>query len=143
MDPFEQELQRIIAPIDPDASYVGRACYVRLGSVTRAKIELVSGNISNQYDQLQVRILNRTDGEVDTLTIRFLDVWGKQKTTNPNFKSGVDPHIWEHDPKADWYVWQPSQVDYRKLTDEISRYLELFQEPEQAQKDGPMWSQTM
>ena len=143
MDPFEQEMRRIIAPIDPDASYVGRACYVRLGSAIRAKVEMISGKVSNEYDRLRLRILNRTDGEVDTLTVRFLDVWGRQKTANPNFRSGVDPYIWEHDQKAEWYVWKPSQADYRKLTDEISRYLELFQEPEQTQKDGPMWSQSM
>lgn len=37
----------------PDAAYVGRACYVRLSDMNRAKIQFVTGIVSNQYNALR------------------------------------------------------------------------------------------
>ena len=42
MNFFEQELHKIVAPKYPDATYVGRACYVRLDELNRAKIQFVT-----------------------------------------------------------------------------------------------------
>lgn len=44
MNFFEQELHKIVAPKYPDATYVGRACYVRLDELNRAKIQFVTGS---------------------------------------------------------------------------------------------------
>ena len=40
---YEQELQKIVGERYPDATYVGRTCYVQLGDMNRAKIEFVKG----------------------------------------------------------------------------------------------------
>lgn len=37
---YEQELRKIVGERYPDATYVGRACYVRLSDMNRAKINL-------------------------------------------------------------------------------------------------------
>ena len=71
---YEQELRKIIGERYPDAAYVGRACYVRLSDMNRAKIQFVTGIVSNQYNALQMTILNRSEGQVDTLRLRFSDL---------------------------------------------------------------------
>ena len=39
---YEQELRKIVGERYPDATYVGRACYVRLDEMNRAKIQFVT-----------------------------------------------------------------------------------------------------
>ena len=89
MNFFEQELHKIVAPKYPDATYVGRACYVRLDELNRAKIQFVTGIVANQYHALRISILNRNEGQVDALLLNLSDILGKKQTSNPNFKSGA------------------------------------------------------
>ena len=105
MNFFEQELHKIVAPKYPDATYVGRACYVRLDELNRAKIQFVTGIVANQYHALRVSILNRNEGQVDVLLLNLSDILGKKQTGNPNFRNGINPYIWDDYGKADWYVY--------------------------------------
>ena len=93
---FEEELKKIMAEsaILKDQRYVGRICYGTIGEDLRARIEFVTLGISNQYAGLKASIFNRKEGVVDSVLLRFMDVWGKQKVGNPNFREGVEPHIW-------------------------------------------------
>lgn len=141
MNFFEQELHRIVATKYPDATYVGRACYVRLNELNRAKIQFVTGIVANQYHALRISILNRNEGQVDALLLNLSDILGKKQTNNPNFKNGITPYIWDDYGKADWYVYHPNSRDYRQLTEAVSDYLEVFQE--QTQTADPQWQQTM
>ena len=86
---YEQELRKIVGAQHPDATYVGRACYVRLNDMNRAKIQFVTGMIASQYNALQLTILNRSEGQVDTLRLRFSDLLGIKMTSHPNFRNGV------------------------------------------------------
>ena len=138
---FEQELRKIVSPNYPDATYVGRACYVRLSERNRAKIQFISTHIASQYDALRLTILNRDEGAVDNLVLRFSDLLGKKHTSNPNFRDGVIPHLWDDCGKVAWYVYQPSSRDYQELSDAVGSYLEVFQE--QVQMERPGWEQTM
>lgn len=138
---FEQELRKIIGDVYPDATFVGRACYVRLSDMNRAKIQFVTTGIASHYDALRLTILNRHEGEVDNLLLRFTDLLGKKQVSNPNFQNGVMPHIWDDYGKASWYVYHPNSRDYQTLTDAVSDYLEVFQE--QAQTADQQWQQTM
>lgn len=141
MTAFEQELRKIVSPRYPDATYVGRACYVRLSEMNRAKIQFISTHIASQYDALRLTILNRDEGAVDNLVLRFSDLFGKKHTSNPNFRDGVIPHLWDDCGKVAWYVYQPSSRDYQELSDAVGSYLEVFQE--QVQMERPGWEQTM
>ena len=138
---YEQELRKIIGEQYPDATYVGRACYVRLGEMNRAKIQFVTGMIGSQYNALQITILNRSEGQVDTLRLRFNDLLGVKMTANPNFRSGVEPHIWDDSGKVGWYVYHPTRQDYETLSNAVSDYLEVFQD--MSQSTDQQWSQTM
>ena len=141
MTAFEQELRKIVSPRYPDATYVGRACYVRMSEMNRAKIQFISTHIASQYDALRLTILNRDEGAVDNLVLRFSDLLGKKHTSNPNFRDGVIPHLWDDCGKVAWYVYQPSSRDYQELSDAVGSYLEVFQE--QVQMERPGWEQTM
>lgn len=141
MTAFEQELRKIVSPRYPDATYVGRACYVRLSEMNRAKIQFISTHIASQYDALRLTILNRDEGTVDNLVLRFSDLLGKKHTSNPNFRDGVIPHLWDDCGKVAWYVYQPSSRDYQELSDAVESYLEIFQE--QVQMERPGLEQTM
>ena len=114
---------------------------MRLDELNRAKIQFVTGIVANQYHALRVSILNRNEGQVDALLLNLSDILGKKHTSNPNFKSGITPYIWDDYGKADWYVYHPNSQDYQQLTDAVSDYLEVFQE--QAQTADPQWQQTM
>lgn len=133
---YEQELRKIVEPINREATYVGRACYIKLGEQTRAKLNFITGHISYQYDALLMTILNPTEGKVDTLALRFEDVIGKKMVSNPNFSDGVIPHFWENSGKVSWYVYHPTAADYSRITEAANAYLEVFADPEMHHTEG-------
>ena len=138
---FEQELRKIVGDVYPDATFVGRACYVRLSDMNRAKIQFTTCGTADHYEALQMTILNRSDGQVDTLRLRFKDVLGTKQVNNPNFRNGVSPHAWTYNGKTEWYAYNPNSRDYQMLTDAVSDYLDVFQE--QNQTADHQWQQTM
>ena len=138
---FEQELRKIVGDVYPDATFVGRACYVRLSDMNRAKIQFTTCGTADHYEALQMTILNRSDGRVDTLRLRFKDVLGTKQVNNPNFRNGVSPHAWTYNGKTEWYAYHHNCRDYQVLTDAVSDYLDVFQE--QNQTADQQWQQTM
>ena len=70
------------------------------------------------------------------VVIAVLYVWGLKKTTNPNFRDGVNPHIWSDGKEIGWYVYQPEKEDYKVLSEAVKTYLQVFQEPEEAMQMG-------
>ena len=127
---YERELRKIIGGKYPDATYVGRACYVRLSDTNRAKIQFVTGIVADQYNAIRVTILNCSEGQVDVLLLHFSDLFGVKHTSNPNFRNGINPHIWDCDGRVDWYVYYPNQHDYEVLSDAVSNYLDVFKDKE-------------
>lgn len=138
---FERELRKIVGPRHPDATYVGRACYVRLSEMNRAKLQFISTHIASHYDAMRLTVLNQQEGDVDNLVLRFSDLLGKKMVGNPNFRDGIMPYIWDDHGKADWYVYHPTSRDYQTLSQTVSDYLEVFQEQTQAPEQP--WQQTM
>ena len=129
---FEQELRKIVEPTYPDATFVGRACYVRLSDMNRAKIEFVTCGTADHYEALQMSILNRRDGKVDALRLRFNEIWGQGQ-------EGI--YAWTYRGETEWYSYQPNRKDYGALSGKVADYLEVFQE--QTQTAGQHWQQTM
>ena len=109
--------------------------------MNRAKIQFVTGMIANQYNALQLTIMNRSEGQVDTLRLRFSDLLGTKMTSHPNFRNGVDPHIWDDYGKVSWYVYLPTRQDYEVLSDAVADYLDVFQD--MSQSADRAWEQTM
>lgn len=142
---FEQELRRLFEhdAVFADARFVGNACYGRLTDNIRVKINFVDCKVKDNYDALKVTILNRNEGQIDSMILRFRDLWGMKQTSNPNFREGVSPHLWVDYGKASWYVYKPNQGDYKQLAEAVRNYVEVFQEPELQQKSGLQMGQSM
>lgn len=133
------ELRKILSQSKEAAhtTYVGRSAYIQLDPELRARLEFLSLNVSNQYNALKLTVLNRTEGAVDVSIIRFGDLLGKKKVSNPNFSDGVLPHLWDDYGKVGWYVYQPTQADYSMLADAVDEYLQVFQRQEETQENSP------
>lgn len=131
MTVFEQELQKLFGEdeILSGVRIVGNACYGRLDEDVRVKLRFMTGGAASQYDRLKVTLLNRREGEIDSLVLKFRDVWGVKQTGNPNFRSGVSPHLWDDGGEVSWYVYRPTRTDYRQLSEAVDSYLAVFLEP--------------
>ncbi|WP_242990555.1 hypothetical protein [Clostridium sp. AF28-12] len=135
---FERELKKMFGTgaSFSEPRFVGNCCYGRLTDQIRVKINFQTGMVADHYDRLKVTLLNRNEGMIDSMVVKFRDVWGLKNTTNPNFRDGVNPHIWSYGKETSWYVYQPGKEDYKVLSEAIKTYLEVFQEPEEAMQMG-------
>lgn len=135
MNFYEQELRKIIGIGFPQATYVGRACYIPLGEQLRAKIQFTTCGCVDKYEGLRVTILNRHEGKMDEILLEFGDLLGLRPVDNPNFPQGVIPHIWVDREQPRWYAYKPMSQDYDLLGQSAQAYIGIFLE--QRQTDAP------
>ena len=75
---FEKELRKVIEPLKLGAVYVGgKTAYIPLGDV-KIRVDFHHSFSVGNYDELLVKVINKRDGDVDVITIKFRDVWGKR-----------------------------------------------------------------
>lgn len=134
---FEKELHKIFDGIDnlDNKKYVGRAFYANIDKDVKFKAEIISLNTYEHYEALRIRILRRDEGEVDANTIRFKDAWGIKVGNGPY---GVSPYMWINNGKLEWYAYTPNPRDYEILADQITDYVEIFQDQDMSQEMGGM-----
>ena len=146
MNFFEQELKKIMdgSVILKNQKYVGRSCYGVIGEDLRARIEFVTLGTCDHYAGIKTTIINRKEGVVDSMVLRFTDIWGKPKVNNPNFRDGVNPHIWTNNGKSEWYAFHPALKDYQKIACSVDNYLSVFQDMDVvlARKENAMQMRT-
>lgn len=125
MNFFEQELRKLAAVSDglSNPVFAGRACYGDLGGDNRVKLQFVEHGTMDHYEALKVTVLNRSEGEVDTLLFRFADVWGKKYDLG--YQDGT-AYIWTYNDKSEWYAYQPTGADFKQLGKAVGAYLEVF-----------------
>lgn len=143
MNFFEGELRKLLGDSDviSDPSFAGRACLGTLGKDLRVRLEFVTTGVMDHYDTMKLTVLNRSGGPVDTLLLRFQDVWEKKPVPgNPNFRGGVSPHIWICDGKPEWYAWRPAPADRELLLQQVRQYLEPFRERMPERRSGLLCS---
>ena len=80
------------------ATYIGSCGYVRVNEEVRMRLEFSRSSITT-YDGIDTTIINRKEGTIDTNALKFRDIWGRKAVSNPNFKEGIIPHIWENKEK--------------------------------------------
>lgn len=131
MNFFEQELRKLFGHDTAlsDKRFVGRACFGRLTDSLRVRMEFVTQGVADHYTAIKATIINRNDGPVDSLTLQFSDLLGKKTVSNPNFKNGVFPHIWNGGDRTEWYVYKPTKADYEQISDALNDYLDMFRCP--------------
>lgn len=136
MNFFEQELRKLLEDEYPEATFVGRNCYVPLGDRVRACVSFKTSGYADHYDTLYVKVLDRKDGPIDNITIRLSELLGTKASRSTYLKDGVKPHIWIYNGKAEWYGFTPSSSDYEKMREEVTDYIEIFREPEMTESQS-------
>ena len=131
MNYFEQELGRLFEndTAISDKRFVGRAFFGRLTDSLRVRVDFVTMGTADHYEALKATVINRSDGPVDTLTLRFSDLLGRKSVNNPNFREGISPYIWKYGDKIEWYVYKPTKGDYDQISEALNDYFDVFREP--------------
>jgi len=137
MNFFEQELRKMFEndKVFYNTKFVGRICIGRINKDLIGRIEFVTLGTAEHYEGLKVSILNNNQGLVDSVTVRFSELFGKKKVNNPNFNEGVVPHIWAESRNTDWYVYHLMAKDYKDLFNEVNNYVEVFRNVQIAEKE--------
>ena len=132
---LEQEMRKIIenSQYKGKAVFLGETGYLNIGDYVRMRLEF-TGDGRLHYDGLKMTIINYREGEVDSHSIRFVDVLGLKGTDN-RIGCGGTPRIWNDEGTWEWYLYRPEQNDYKKMAKVIDNYAGLFQELETLQ--GP------
>lgn len=126
MNFYEQQLRNIFGN-DDNIKYIGRACYIGLDSETKVKASFVTGIVANQYNALRMEVLNRKDGCIDRLTLRFEDYFTRSA------KQENLPHIWDDKGNVMWYG-TPLGSELAALTEAAEEYVGCFApSPEQTE----------
>ena len=86
---FEQELRKTVGVIYPDARYIGRAAYADLGADNRAKFEFMTLGHADQYEAIKASIINREGGVIDSVLLRFADLFSQMKLPSSRFSAIV------------------------------------------------------
>lgn len=136
MNFFEKELRKLFEDLHPDATFVGRNCYIPLGDRVRACASFKTSGHADHYDTLHVKVLDRKEGPIDNITIRLSELLGKKQSPSPYLRDGVNPHIWVDGDKAEWYGFKPSAQDYQQMREAVEDYIEVFREPELNESQG-------
>lgn len=123
---LKAEVQKIVRPLAMGEVFVGNSAYIKLGDV-KIRVDMENTHSVGVYNALMLRAVNAKTGTVDTNVVRFSDLFGKKPTTNPNFRDGIYPHIWEDMGKMDWYVYHPTAEDYKRLTKEVEKFISIFE----------------
>ena len=138
MNFFEQELRKLFENDYPNATFVGRKCYIPLGARTQASIYFTTGLNADHYDRLYIDVIDREQGRIDQLTLRLADLLGMKHLSGGRT---LAPHIWIYKNEVAWYTGQPTQQEYKVLRGAVTDYIQLYQEPEHRQ--SPDMTQTM
>ncbi len=134
MNLYEAELQKMVRGIPFIQRYTlaGRTLLGSLDKELRVKISFVTTGIAEHYDALKIRIINRTDGEVDAHLVKFKDI----------LLHGKNIVIDEDSDGPSWGLKKPLQSDYIKITQFLHNYLSYFA-PEQEETQDIDRGQTM
>ena len=145
MNFFEQELRKFFGKNNgfDRVNFIGKACYGTLGERTRMKLEFVTLGTHQKYEGIKATVLDKTDGMIDSLVLKFVDIWGKKKLNNPNFREGMEPYVWIYNGTPEWYAYEPTSSDYKVFASSVKEYAELFRDQAQELENGYSMNQQM
>lgn len=131
---FESEMQKLCTgiPYIKRPAFMGKTMIARLDDDLRVKINFQTANTYNTYEALQVRIINRTDGEVDSQWLWFKEL----------INDGRPHSISDYGHGFGWF-YKPSQSDYAKITEALHNYIATYAPEMEQESDMGMGGQGM
>jgi len=129
MNFFEQTLRNIFEnEHDFDQiRFIGRTAYGTIGDTIRLRFDIIDTSTSKYFNALKITTFNKNQGTIDTLILRFDDIWGVKKIDHPAFPEGIVPYIYGNNKKPYWYIYEPNEKDYKQLAATIKQYTSLYQ----------------
>lgn len=123
---FEKELRNMFdsSEIIKAKTYSGKSMLGKIDDDLRVKASFVTAGVADVYSALRVKIINRTEGEIDSQLFKFADIIGTQSSAYGN---RIDPHIWHVDGKDEWYL-PISQNERDLIADTVLDYVGMYQE---------------
>ena len=126
MNFFEQQLRNFTGKTTAFKStspiYIGRACFLTLSEGRRVRLEFITLGTAEQYEALEVTVINLRDGKLDSIRLRFSDYFAPRPTLGGDARA---PHIWMCDGKARWYG-EPAEAEKAALSKAAHDYVMLF-----------------
>lgn len=132
---YEQELQKMIRGIPFIQRYtlVGKAILGSLDKDIRFKISFVTTGIAGHYDALKIRVIKRTEGEVDGQIFKFKDI----------LSNGRNLVIDEDRDGPTWGLHEPLLSVYAKINQCLHNYLSYFASEQEQMESQDMNGQSM
>lgn len=136
MNFFETTLRKIFDNVEgiDNVKYIGRNCFADLGGgkVMKAYFTQV-GMTGGKKNALEINIIGKNDGSIDSTTIRFADVWSHRFYICGNSEP---PQIWVRNGKDEWFTPQPTTENYLELSNMVSDYVGFYSELNIEQNEG-------
>ena len=126
MNFFEKEMRQMFEDNDlfQDAKFLGKTMLAKLDDDLRIKLQFIASHISNEFDTVQLSIINRTDGVVDKQDFKFCDIIGQ---FNHPGRTPMDYHMWEYNNKPEWYT-PISLADKARIANTVLDYVAMYQD---------------
>ena len=126
MNFFEKEMRQMFEDNDllQEAKFLGKTMLAKLDDDLRIKLQFTASHISDEFDTVQLSIINRTEGVVDKQDIKFSDIIGQY---NHPVRTPMDYHMWEYNNKPEWYT-PISLEDKARIADTVLDYVAMYQD---------------
>ena len=125
---LEGELRKLFGngEVIENPVFLGNVCAGTLDGDLRVRAEFAATAEEDEYDALRIRVVNRGGGEVDRLTLRFMDVWGKKPyQKSPRTVEDTEPCVIMSSSGAYWRG-SPDGADRRFLWERVGQYLNVY-----------------
>ena len=127
---FERELRKLFDgdALFADTKFVGKCCYGKLTDTVNVKAQFVTRGTAKHYEALKLTLINRNEGEIDSVSLSFKDIWGRKQVNNSNFPNGIEPQLWEYNRALEWDAYYTSPIDFEVLQNTVDDDLEGIRE---------------
>lgn len=123
MNFYEKELRNMFGKSEmlQDAKFCDKMMIAKLDDDLRVKLMFTAEETTNRYDGVEIKIINRTEGEVDKQVFRFTDIVGKIKVSGCKENPFFNEHL------GGWSVLI-SEKEREQITQAVLDYVGMFQE---------------
>ena len=132
MNYFEHEMRVLFerSPVIKDAKFCGKTMIGKLDDDLRVKLSFCDFAHADHYSGIMAKIINRTEGVVDSQAFRFSDILGP----NPVIKN-AGMCILDCGADTGWSGYKPAPSEMKEIADTITDYISMYQSDDMSFSD--------
>ncbi len=122
---FEREMRRIFGEsefLSADTKFTDKTMITKIDNSLIAKLEFKKFYYSDVYSGLQLYIINKNEGVIDSQSFKFGDIFG--------FSGRKDIGILQTNRNISWNKYLPNNRDYENIKNTIEDYIKMFSDQE-------------